>query len=89
MTEGNIEAGEKELDPPAPKKRKTPFETARERNEAAFVRSLPETGAYYVDDTLPPIICDSDSDADGYDIIQDMRAMGYFDDDRYDDDRWW
>ena len=48
--------------------------------EAEFVRSLPDEGVVYVDENLPPIICDSDSDADHVDIIQDMRAMGYFDD---------
>lgn len=57
----------------------TPKERRDER-EAAFVRRLPETGVYYVDDTLPPIIPDSDHDADHVDIIKDMKALGYFDD---------
>lgn len=54
--------------------------TPERENEAAFVRNLPDEGVVHVDETLPPIICDSDSDADHVDIIKDMRAMGYFDD---------
>jgi hypothetical protein len=60
---------------------KTPYEKARDEREAAFVRSLPDSGLYYVDGIIPPIICDSDSDADHVDIIKDMKAMGYFDGD--------
>ncbi len=64
-------------------KEKTPSEKKRDETEAAFVRSLPDSGHYYVDDTLPPIICDSDSDSDHVDIIKDMKAMGYFDTDEW------
>ena len=53
-------------------------ERQRER-EAHFVRNLPKDRPTFIDG-FPPILPDSDSDADGYDIIQDMRADGYFDD---------
>ncbi len=55
----------------------TEKERKRER-EAAFVRSLPDRP--FRVDGFPPIIADSDSDADHVDIIRDMRAEGYFDD---------
>ena len=52
--------------------------TKRQKNEAAFVRSLPDEGIVEYDGFR--IDCGSDSDADHVDVIRDMRAMGYFDD---------
>ena len=50
----------------------------RDKLETAFVNSLPEDRPIYVEG-FPPIIPDSDSDADHVDIIRDMKAEGYFD----------